>query len=1474
MDAGPARQAVGTSGEILLPVFEIRVPTPYNDDMLRAGFLVSLLVLIPCVSGQSGWAPPGSPLAEVQALIGAGKMRAAARLLGTLPAPTSPIERDRRDLLRAATLEGRPRAEALIALAERDPTSETAFRALVALRQHLLADDEACRHPDFQPVFGPYRRTAMDYASELRLRDDEVATFARRAARIAEAADAARSKIPAVAGIPPLVALFVPITRSVHPTIRIPDVDALPIPGSLDAALVVRFRADTEGPILHEATLAPGDTRLPIPASVPKRFVLELVDGDAVAIRTVVRSRIVATAHVFDDAVVVAVTRDGQPVEGAEVIHASRTATTDARGLAIFISNPLRSARTSIPVTVDGDTQLLPIERSGPTSALEPRSAAHTVVDHATPAPGERIRARVTVFHADDQLSPLRPFADATLRADLRHGDTEVDLGTLTTDAVGGMIVDYVVPPDASEDRLSLGLHTGRGPPIRVAIARITPLDAAPNIAITPVPGRRRHLAVSVSRAGTVVLSCGSVGLKSTRSFAIRPDAPYLLSLDDTPPSTESVRIEATLTTPDGKSATTIVDHDFRAHSTDATTPGAFTFVRGVPAFPSVDDAVAVPEGPPPSPTLRGRPSTPYLVSAVQRLDVRSAVVVADVEGKAALPDFGPAAGSVRHLIIQAVVPDADAEHHVVDAADAYVRFTRTTTPQGTTALTPTLIGADGPLDGAVFSALVVEGHHDAIPFPFTDALDGEQPSCTLSTTPPTGAVGDVLDDMLHRGHPRRHALATRLGDGPRTPLTWGRLGVVDRRGGAAAVPCFKVVGFTAAWRASDPRPCVELPSTGPHTVFVWGVGLDGRTAFAKVKIGVSADEAARPSGLGEVLDAHVRDVGARLRSSDLRIVASSIATLSAVLPTSVAPDIRDALRRLLAAPTTDVVWSLPSEVGPALTEALLDPSVRAEARARDLFDTIPTFPDPRHPATETARERLRGAPDDDPDLRVRLLVNRWAVDPFGTASELATLVRDPRVRPTKAVLARFEEAARLRRLDAWTTVDARRAPDAPHPCAAHAELIDAVDARLASGDGAWCVVTSHLLLRTPAPDTPMSVRETLAASQGKTAERIVALLRGLPYTDPSVGWWLGHMDLSAVVAALPPTTQTDSVVDLLDTWFGDAGDSIPNPREVITTVLDAARDIRPVDLRAMTTLPSPAHAWPERAVSAFARLASRTRSSTVRDALLPYLTSAVAKAMSDDALRAWPWPASPAARVELMRRTESWSSYPGMPAGATADADLPIYARLAHGADAAEAWESLDLPALLAIGASDGYPDFDALTRALTDNVFDAPLPDARVSDEPLVEALSRSRDRRALRLAIARALGRRGLWNLPLPRAADDPLDDARVVIAIEANRPEARDLYDAFVARHPERAREAAAWWPAPVAASRPATRPDSAAITDDGWMWLSPDSHRSPAFAPLRALLRRQASALPSTLDDSDRALFETWLLHVGLGLPSS
>jgi hypothetical protein len=37
------------------------------------------------------------------------------------------------------------------------------------------------------------------------------------------------------------------------------------------------------------------------------------------------------------------------------------------------------------------------------------------------------------------------------------------------------------------------------------------------------------------------------------------------------------------------------------------------------------------------------------------------------------------------------------------------------------------------------------------------------------------------------------------------------------------------------------------------------------------------------------------------------------------------------------------------------------------------------------------------------------------------------------------------------------------------------------------------------------------------------------------------------------------------------------------------------------------------------------------------------------------------------------------------------ADADLPVYLRLAHGADPAEAWGALDLPALLAVGASDG---------------------------------------------------------------------------------------------------------------------------------------------------------------------------------------
>ncbi|MEY2742172.1 MAG: hypothetical protein RIS21_540, partial [Planctomycetota bacterium] len=167
-----------------------------------------------------------------------------------------------------------------------------------------------------------------------------------------------------------------------------------------------------------------------------------------------------------------------------------------------------------------------------------------------------------------------------------------------------------------------------------------------------------------------------------------------------------------------------------------------------------------------------------------------------------------------------------------------------------------------------------------------------------------------------------------------------------------------------------------------------------------------------------------------------------------------------------------------------------------------------------------------------------------------------------------------------------------------------------------------------------------------------------------------------------------------------------------------------------------------------------------------------------------------------------------------------------------------------------------------------------DAPLPDARVSDEPLVEALSRSRDRRALRLAIARALGRRGLWNLPFPRTTDDPLDDARVVIAIEAGRPDARDLFDAFVARHPERAREAAGWWPTPVPASRPATRPVPVDVAADGWMWFSPDTRQSPAFAPLRALLRSEASTPSANTDERDHALFEAWLLHVGLGLPSS
>jgi hypothetical protein len=157
---------------------------------------------------------------------------------------------------------------------------------------------------------------------------------------------------------------------------------------------------------------------------------------------------------------------------------------------------------------------------------------------------------------------------------------------------------------------------------------------------------------------------------------------------------------------------------------------------------------------------------------------------------------------------------------------------------------------------------------------------------------------------------------------------------------------------------------------------------------------------------------------------------------------------------------------------------------------------------------------------------------------------------------------------------------------------------------------------------------------------------------------------------LSSVVAALPPDTETERVVGLLDAWFGDAGEAVASPRDVVTTLLDAARDVRTVDLRSLTTAPPSTPPWSKRAIAAFAHLASRTRSDAVRAALLPYVTPAVARAMSDDALRAWPWPSAPAVRIELMRRDDAWTSYPGMPAGANADADLPVYLRLAHGAD------------------------------------------------------------------------------------------------------------------------------------------------------------------------------------------------------------
>jgi hypothetical protein len=130
--------------------------------------------------------------------------------------------------------------------------------------------------------------------------------------------------------------------------------------------------------------------------------------------------------------------------------------------------------------------------------------------------------------------------------------------------------------------------------------------------------------------------------------------------------------------------------------------------------------------------------------------------------------------------------------------------------------------------------------------------------------------------------------------------------------------------------------------------------------------------------------------------------------------------DLREALGRLLARRPRTRRWAFPAEVGPALTEALLDPGILAAARARGFDDAMPAFPDPRHPATESARLRLRDAPDEDPDLRARLLVNRWAVDPFGTAAELAAAIRGS-APIRKGVLARFEEAARSQRLDAGT---------------------------------------------------------------------------------------------------------------------------------------------------------------------------------------------------------------------------------------------------------------------------------------------------------------------------------------------------------------------------------------------------------------------------------------------------------------------
>jgi hypothetical protein len=176
---------------------------------------------------------------------------------------------------------------------------------------------------------------------------------------------------------------------------------------------------------------------------------------------------------------------------------------------------------------------------------------------------------------------------------------------------------------------------------------------------------------------------------------------------------------------------------------------------------------------------------------------------------------------------------------------------------------------------------------------------------------------------------------------------------------------------------------------------------------------------------------------------------------------------------------------------------------------------------------------------------------------------------------------------------------------------------------------------------------------------------------------------------------------------------------------------------------------------------------------------------------------------------------------------------------------------------------------------QALTDDALDAPLPDARVSDAPLVEALFRCRERRRtsphdrtrprsarpLGLPVASRYGR-GVRR----RAGGDRVRSA-------ASRTRARRLLTpSSPATRNVRAKPRHGG-PRSAPESRTASRTATNDSAIEGSMWTTLGARQGASFARLRDLLRRTSPSAILDGDQADAELIDAWLLHVGLGLPN-